>query len=77
MGERLPCTQKVAGSIHVTSTKKSIGDEEAMTLLDALMKFIGIYDAPGPEGDACLVIEVKENKLPELRALTEKINNGG
>jgi len=48
-----------------------------MTLLDALMKFIGIYDAPGPEGDACLVIEVKENKLPELRALTEKINNGG
>lgn len=49
-----------------------------MTLLDALKNFIGIYDAPAPvEGDTCLVIEVKENKLPELRELTEKINNGG
>lgn len=77
MGERLPCTQKVAGSIPVTSTKNQIGDEEAMTLLDALKNFIGIYDAPGPEGEACLTIEVKENKLSELRELTEKINNGG
>jgi len=48
-----------------------------MTLLDALKNFIGIYDAPGPEGEACLTIEVKENKLSELRELTEKINNGG
>ena len=52
-----------------------MGEEEAMTLLDALKNFIGIYDAPVPvEGDTCLV---KENKLPELRELTEKINNGG
>lgn len=78
MGEHLVCIQKVAGSIPVTSTKKSIGEDEAMTLLDALKNFIGIYDAPAPvEGDTCLVIEVKENKLPELRELTEKINNGG
>ena len=55
-----------------------MGEEEAMTLLDVLKNFIGIYDAPVPvEGDTCLVTEVKENKLPELRELTEKINNGG
>ena len=78
MGEHSACTAAVAGSIPVTSTKKSIGEEEAMTLLDVLKNFIGIYDAPEPvEGDACLVIEVKENRLPELRELTEKINNGG
>ena len=78
MGEHCACTAEVAGSIPVTSTKKSIGDEETMTLLDALKNFIGIYDAPEPvEGNTRLVIEVKENKLPELRELTEKINNGG
>jgi hypothetical protein len=48
------------------------------TLLDAIKSFLGIYDAPNPvEADTCLTVEVKENKLSELRELTEKINNGG
>ena len=51
--------------------------EEMTTLLDAIKTFLGIHDAPEPENDTCLVIDVKENRLPELRELTEKINNGG
>jgi len=47
-------------------------------LLDILKSFLGINEAPEPvEGDVCLTIDVKENKLSELRELTDKINNGG
>ena len=78
LGEHQLCKLKVGGSIPPTSTKNQIGDEAVMTLLEALKNFIGIYDAPEPvDGEACLILDVKENKLPELRELTEKINNGG
>jgi hypothetical protein len=47
-------------------------------LLEALKNFFGVHEAPEPlDGEVCLTVEVKENKLPELRELTEKINNGG